>query len=34
MLGKTIVEGLGLIDVNFEPCPYQIVISMGGKHMD
>jgi hypothetical protein len=31
MLCKTIIEGLGLIDVNFEPFPYQIVKSMGGS---
>jgi hypothetical protein len=30
MLGKTIVDGLGLIDADLEPCPYQILTSMGG----
>jgi hypothetical protein len=30
MLGKTIVEGLGLINANFEPGMYQIMTSMGG----
>ncbi len=30
MLGKTIVDGLGLTDVNLDPCPYHILTSMGG----
>jgi hypothetical protein len=30
MLGKTIVYGFGLIDVNIDPCPYEILTSMGG----
>jgi hypothetical protein len=30
MLGKTTVDGLGLIDVNLDPCPYHILTSMGG----
>ncbi len=30
MLGKTIVYGFGLIDVNLDPCPYEILTSMGG----
>jgi hypothetical protein len=30
MLGKTTMEGLGLIDANFEPCIYQIMTSMDG----
>jgi hypothetical protein len=30
MLGKVIVDGFGLINVNFHPCPYQILTSMGG----
>ncbi len=29
-IGKDIVDGLGLINVNFDPCPYQILTSMGG----
>jgi hypothetical protein len=31
MLCKKIIEGLGLIDVDFEPFPYRIVISMGSS---
>jgi hypothetical protein len=31
MLGKTIVNDFGLIDVNLDPCPYQILTSMGGS---
>jgi hypothetical protein len=31
MLGKNIADGLGLIDANFDPCPYQILTSMGGS---
>jgi hypothetical protein len=31
MLGKTIVNGFGLIDVNLDPCPYQTLTSMGGS---
>jgi hypothetical protein len=30
MLGKVIIDGLGLTDVDFDPCPYQILTSMGG----
>jgi hypothetical protein len=30
MLGK-VVDGLGLIDVDLDPCPYQILTSMGGS---
>jgi hypothetical protein len=30
MLGKAIVDGIRLINVNLDPCPYQIFISMGG----
>ncbi len=30
MLGKVVVEGFGLTNVDFEPCPYQILTSMGG----
>jgi hypothetical protein len=28
MLGKAIVDGLGLIDVNLDPCPYHILTSL------
>jgi len=31
MLGKIFVDGPGLIDANFDPCPYQILTSMGGS---
>jgi hypothetical protein len=31
ILGKVIVDGLRLIDVNFDPCPHQILTSMGGS---
>jgi hypothetical protein len=31
MLGKVAVDGLGLIDVDLGPCPYQILTSMGGS---
>jgi hypothetical protein len=31
MLGKVVVEGLRLIDVDLEPCSYQILTSMGGS---
>ncbi len=30
MLGKVVVEGFGLTNVDFEQCPYQILTSMGG----
>jgi hypothetical protein len=30
MLGKTTINGLGLINVNLDPCPYHILTSMGG----
>ncbi len=30
MLGKTVVNGLGLTDVDFDPCPYHILTYMGG----
>jgi hypothetical protein len=30
MLGKVVVDGLGLIDADLDPCPYQILTSMGG----
>jgi hypothetical protein len=29
MLGKTIVDGLGLIDVKFDPSLYQILTPIG-----
>jgi hypothetical protein len=29
MLGKVDVDGLGLIDADLDPCPYQILTSMG-----
>jgi hypothetical protein len=31
MLGKIVIDGLGLIDVDFDPCPYHILTSMGGS---
>jgi hypothetical protein len=31
MLGKTTMDGFGLIDVNLEPCTYQNLTSMGGS---
>jgi hypothetical protein len=30
MLGKIVINGLGLTDVNLDPCPYHILTSMGG----
>jgi hypothetical protein len=30
MLGKVVMEGLRLINLDLEPCPYQILTSMGG----
>jgi len=30
MLGKVVVKGFGLTNVDFKPCPYQILTSMGG----
>jgi hypothetical protein len=30
MLGKVVVDGLGLIDVDLDPYPYHILTSMGG----
>jgi hypothetical protein len=30
VLGKIAIDGLRLINVNFNPCPYQILASMGG----
>jgi hypothetical protein len=31
MLAKVVVDGLGLIDVNLDPCQYQNLTSMGGS---
>jgi hypothetical protein len=31
MLGKVVIEGFGLTYVDFDPCPYQILTSMGGS---
>jgi hypothetical protein len=31
MLGKIVVEGLALTDVDLEPCPYHILTLMGGS---
>jgi hypothetical protein len=30
MLGKIVVDGLGLTNANIDPCPYQILTSKGG----
>jgi hypothetical protein len=30
MLDKVVIDGLGLIDVDLDPCPYHILTSMGG----
>jgi hypothetical protein len=30
MLGKIVIDGLGLTYANFDPWPYQILTSMGG----
>jgi hypothetical protein len=30
MLGKVVVDGLGLTNVDLDPCPYHILTSMGG----
>jgi hypothetical protein len=30
MLGKAFIDGLGLTNVDLEPCPYKILTSMGG----
>ncbi len=30
MLGKAIIDGFILIDVDLDPCPYHILTSMGG----
>jgi hypothetical protein len=29
MLGKNVVDGFGLTNVDFDPCPYHILTSMG-----
>jgi hypothetical protein len=31
MLGKIVVDGLGLMDADLDPCPYHILTSMGGS---
>jgi hypothetical protein len=31
MLGKFVVDGLGLTDADLDPCPYQILTSIGGS---
>jgi hypothetical protein len=31
MLGKVDVDGLGLTNVELDPCPYHILTSMGGS---
>ncbi len=31
MLGKVAIDGLGLIDVDLDPCPSHISTSMGGS---
>jgi hypothetical protein len=30
MLGKVVVDGLGLTNVDLDPCPYHILTSMDG----
>jgi hypothetical protein len=30
MLGKIVIDGLGLTNVDLDPCPYHILTSMGG----
>jgi hypothetical protein len=30
MLGKATIDGLGMTNANVDPCPYQILTSMGG----
>jgi hypothetical protein len=30
MLGKVVIDGLGLTNVDLDPCPYHILTSMGG----
>ncbi len=34
MLGKAIIEGLKLINVDLDPFPYQILTSMGGPQKE
>jgi hypothetical protein len=31
MLGKVVVDGLGLTNADLDPCPYHILTSMGGS---
>jgi hypothetical protein len=31
MLGKVVVDGLGLTNVNLDPCLYHILTTMGGS---
>jgi len=31
MLGKVAIDGLGLINVDSDPCPYHILTCMGGS---
>jgi len=31
MLGKVVIDGFGLTNVDFDPCPYQILACMGGS---
>jgi hypothetical protein len=31
MLGNVVVDGLGLTNDDFDPCPYHILTSMGGS---
>jgi hypothetical protein len=31
MLGKAVIDGLGLIDADLDLCPYHILTSMGGS---
>jgi hypothetical protein len=32
MLGKIVVDGLGLTNANLDPCPYKNFTSMGGSN--
>jgi hypothetical protein len=31
MLGKVVIDGIGLIGADLDPCPYHILTSMGGS---
>jgi hypothetical protein len=31
MLGKVVVDGFGLTNADFDPCPYHILTTMGGS---